>query len=126
MKRIALILLCVLSPPWVMPKERPPITYTIPLPPKPDYSPLAWLMGEWSGKTTGPGSQGEIHLSVSLGLDGRFMIFHEEVLLGCPRCDRRWWMDPCHSPRCRFCRVPLLRVVTYGRLYEHSRLERAR
>jgi hypothetical protein len=53
-------------------------TYTIPLPPRPDFSPLAWLVGEWSGRTQG-GSGGDVHLSVAYALDKRFLMLHEQV-----------------------------------------------
>jgi hypothetical protein len=58
-----------------------PATYTIPLPPKPDFSALAWLIGEWAGHTAGKDSQGDVHLSVSYSLDQRFVLIREEVSL---------------------------------------------
>jgi hypothetical protein len=61
--------------------DKQPATYTIPLPPKPDFSPLAWLVGDWAGHTTGKDSQGDVHLTLSYALDQRFIIFREEVSL---------------------------------------------
>jgi len=60
-------------------KDKPAATYTIPLPPPPDFSPLEWLVGEWKGTTTGRGAKGEVHLSVELALDKKFMIFREDL-----------------------------------------------
>ncbi len=62
-------------------KDKPSATYTIPLPPPPDFSPLEWVTGEWKGTTTGRGAQGEVHLSVELALDKKFMIFREDLSL---------------------------------------------
>ncbi|HLY60548.1 MAG TPA: hypothetical protein VKV95_07245 [Terriglobia bacterium] len=63
------------------PKEKPAATYTIPLPPLPDFSQLNWLMGEWSGKTGDQKSQGDIHLKVSYDLEKRVAVFRESVSL---------------------------------------------
>lgn len=71
----------MLGPALLAAKEKSPTTYTIPLPPKPDYSALHWLTGEWKGRTTGNGPQGEVHLLVSYDLDKRFMIFREAISL---------------------------------------------
>jgi hypothetical protein len=60
-------------------KEKPPVSYRIPLPPRPDFEPLDWLVGEWTGKTSERSPQGEIRLTVSYDLEKRFMIFREEV-----------------------------------------------
>ena len=62
-------------------KEKPPTVYQIPLPPKPDFSPLDWLVGEWAGKTTDQKTQGEFHLSVSYQLDKQVMVLREESSL---------------------------------------------
>jgi hypothetical protein len=62
-------------------KDKQPATYTISLPPKPDFSPLAWLVGDWAGQTTGKDSQGDVHLTVSYSLDQRFVLIKEEVSL---------------------------------------------
>ena len=61
--------------------DKQPATYTIPLPPKPDFSGLAWLVGDWAGHTTGKDSQGAVHLTLSYSLDQRFILFREEVSL---------------------------------------------
>jgi len=94
MRSVFLLLLCIVSAVSLPAKEKPPVTYRIPLPPKPDFSPLEWLVGEWTGKTTGRGPQGEIHLSVSYDLDKRFMIFREQVSLAAtaavPASDEAW------------------------------------
>ena len=81
MRSVLLILLAIISTVSLPAKEKPPVTYRIPLPPKPDFSPLEWLLGEWAGKTTGRDPQGEIRLSVAYALDKRFMIFREQVSL---------------------------------------------
>ncbi len=62
-------------------KDKPPTVYTVPLPPKPDFSSLDWLVGEWTGKTTGPSASGEIRFSVAFALEDRFMVFKEEITL---------------------------------------------
>ena len=79
MNRLCLGLVLVLTPSVGATKEKTPATYSIPLPPKPDFSALDWLVGEWTGKTTGKGLQGDIHFSASYDLDQRFMILREEV-----------------------------------------------
>jgi len=79
MKRLCLGLVLVVAPGFCAAKEKPPATYSIPLPPKPDFSALDWMVGEWAGKTTGKGPQGEVHFSASYDLDQRFMILREEV-----------------------------------------------
>ena len=94
MRSVFLLLLCMVSAVSLPAKEKPPVTYRIPLPPKPDFSPLEWLVGEWTGKTTGRGPQGEIHLSVSYDLDKRVMMFREQVSLAAtaavPASDEAW------------------------------------
>lgn len=71
----------MLGPAPIQAKEKPPAIYTIPLPPRPDFAALDWLVGEWAGKTIGRDSPGEIRLSVAYDLDQRFMIFRVEVAL---------------------------------------------
>jgi hypothetical protein len=66
------------------PQDKPPATYSIPLPPRPDFSPLDWLIGDWAGHTTDPTgkeTQGDVHLTVSYALDKRFLLLREEVSL---------------------------------------------
>ena len=62
-------------------KEKPPTTYTIPLPPPPDFSQIDWLIGEWSGKTTERDLQGDIRLSAAYDLNKRVVIFREMISL---------------------------------------------
>jgi hypothetical protein len=81
MKLSVLALICLLIPVLLQAKEKQPTTYTIPLPPRPDFTALDWLVGEWAGKTTGHSPQGEFHLAVSYDLDKRFMVFREEISL---------------------------------------------
>jgi hypothetical protein len=61
--------------------KKPPKTYSIPLPPPPDFSSLDWLMGEWAGKTVEKSPQGDVRLSVAYDLDRRFVILRETVML---------------------------------------------
>lgn len=79
MRAVLIVLLCVASPIALAAKEKPPTTYSIPLPPKPDFSPVEWLVGEWIGKGPGRGPQVEIRLSVTFDLEKRFMTFREEI-----------------------------------------------
>jgi len=62
-------------------KEKNPSTYRIPLPPKPDFSSVEWMIGNWTGQMGKHSPQGEIHLSVSYDLDHRVMVFRETILL---------------------------------------------
>ncbi|TAM80855.1 MAG: hypothetical protein EPN47_13290 [Acidobacteria bacterium] len=61
--------------------DKNPSTYRIPLPPKPDFSSVEWMIGNWSGRMDRHSPQGEIHLSVSYDLDHRVMVFRESVSL---------------------------------------------
>ncbi len=94
MKRFFLALLCATVAIGLTAKDKPPTTYTIPLPPKPNFAPLEWLVGNWVGKTNSRGPQGEIHLSVAYALDKRFMIFQEDLTLaaghGTPAARESW------------------------------------
>lgn len=56
-------------------------TYAIPLPPKPNFAALEWLVGQWTGNTTGRGNQGEVRFSVAHDLDKQFLIFREDFWL---------------------------------------------
>ena len=60
-------------------KDKAPTVYQIPLPPKPDFTPVDWLVGEWTGKTTDHRVQGEIRLSVSYELDHQVILLREEA-----------------------------------------------
>ncbi len=66
-------------------KQKTPSTYDIPLPARPDFSALNWLIGDWAGHTTdvttGKATQGDVHLTVSFTLDKRFLLVHEEISL---------------------------------------------
>jgi hypothetical protein len=94
MRSVFLALLCLLGATSLAAKEKPPVTYRIPLPSKPDFSSLEWLLGEWTGKTTGRGPQGEIHLSIAYDLDKRVMVFREQISLPAtatvPASDEAW------------------------------------
>lgn len=86
MKRVLLAGFCLIGvcvPPLrpAQAVQKPPSTYTIPLPPQPDYSALQWLMGAWAGKTGGKGVQGQVLLSLAYALGKRFLILREQVTL---------------------------------------------
>ncbi len=81
MKWLCLAVVLLLGPALLMAKEKEPAKYEITLPPKPDFSPLDWMVGEWTGKMTGNGPQGEVHFSAAYDLNQRFMILREEVSL---------------------------------------------
>src|SRR5208337_3618656 len=74
MTAIILVLACLVQAAPLTAKEKAPTIYQIPLPPKPDFSTVDWLVGEWTGKTTDQRTPGEIHLSVSYQLDKRVML----------------------------------------------------
>jgi len=61
--------------------DKQPPTYRIPLPPKPDFSPIEWMIGNWSGHMDKHSPEGDIHLSVAYDLDHRVMIYREQVSL---------------------------------------------
>lgn len=81
MKRATIIALVFLAPALLVAKERYPSTYRIPLPPKPDFSSIEWMIGNWTGQMDKRSPQGEVHLSVSYDLDQRVMIFKEKISL---------------------------------------------
>jgi hypothetical protein len=66
-------------------KDKAPPTYDIPLPARPDFSVLDWLVGEWVGHTvdasTGKETPGDVHLTISYTLDKRFLLVHEDISL---------------------------------------------
>jgi len=78
MTSIIFALACLVGATPLVAKEKAPTVYQIPLPPKPDFSPLDWLVGEWSGKTTDQKAPGEIRLSVSYELDKQAMLLRGE------------------------------------------------
>ncbi|MGO8732263.1 MAG: hypothetical protein ACLQVM_05680 [Terriglobia bacterium] len=73
-----LALACLVGAVPIAAKEKAPTIYQIPLPPKPDFSTVDWLAGEWAGKTTDGKAQGEIRLSVSYDLDNQVMLLRGE------------------------------------------------
>ena len=81
MKRVCRILVIVLSTASLTAKQKPPRAYTISLPPRPDFSHIDWLVGDWKGKTMGRGPEGQVQLSVAYTLDKRFMLLRETVFL---------------------------------------------
>ena len=75
---IVLAVVCLIGAAPLAAKEKAPTVYQIPLPPKPDFSTVDWLVGEWSGKTTDQKAQGEIRLFVSYELDKQAMLLRGE------------------------------------------------
>ncbi|MGH7247296.1 MAG: hypothetical protein ACREH9_04250 [Pseudomonadota bacterium] len=75
--------------------QKPPAAYSIALPPKPDFSALGWLVGDWTGQTTGKGSPGDVHIDVAYALDQRYMVFNEWIALPATKsapATREAWM----------------------------------
>ena len=62
----------------VFAKDKPPVVHRIPLPPRPDFSDLEWIFGDWEGRTGGRSPAGEIRLSIALDMDKRYVIFHNQ------------------------------------------------
>jgi hypothetical protein len=66
-------------------KSKAPATYDIPLPARPDFSALDWLIGDWAGHTTdvttGKETTGIVHLTISYALEKRFLQVREEISL---------------------------------------------
>ena len=62
-------------------KEKSPTIYQIPVPERPDFSAVDWLVGDWAGKTTDQRNQGDLRLSVSYQLDKHVILFRGEVTL---------------------------------------------
>jgi hypothetical protein len=81
MRLILFLLLSTLAGSALVAKDRPPVVHRIPLPPRPDFSELDWLVGEWVGTTTDKSPRGEVRLVVSFDLDKRILILREEVSL---------------------------------------------
>jgi len=79
MRVLILTLACLAGAVGLVAKEKPPTTYQIPLPPKPDFSEVDWLVGEWTGSTTERKAPGEIRLSVSYELDHQVMLLRGEA-----------------------------------------------
>jgi len=77
-----LIALASLLAPGSTAKDKPPAQYQIPIPTPPDFSPLDWLQGRWSGKTLPGSPPGDVQLTVSPDLEKHFLVFRGEVALG--------------------------------------------
>ena len=76
-------------------KPKPARDYSISLPPKPDFSALDWLVGDWTGTTQGKGSAGDVHVNVAYALDQRYMVFNEWIALPATKtapATRESWM----------------------------------
>lgn len=80
-KSTFLIALVFLAPAVLFATEKQASTYRIPLPPKPDFSSIEWMIGNWTGQMGKHSPQGNVSLSVSYGLDQRVMIFKEKISL---------------------------------------------
>jgi hypothetical protein len=74
-----LTLACLAVAVCLVAKDKLPTTYQIPLPPKPDFSQVDWLVGEWTGSITDRRAPGEIRLSVSFELDKQVMLLRGEA-----------------------------------------------
>ncbi len=81
MRVFILSLACLAGVAPVFAKEKTPTIYQIPLPSKPDFSAIDWLVGEWTGRTADQRVPGEIRLSVSYELDKQVMFLRGEVAL---------------------------------------------
>lgn len=80
-RSVFLVILILFVPAVLAAKDKRAPTYSIPLPPKPDFSSVAWMVGDWTGQTVKHSPSGEMHLSVSYDLDRRVMVFRERVSL---------------------------------------------
>ena len=80
-KRVLLACVVALTAGWLFARQKNPTIYTIPLPPKPDFSSLQWLIGDWSGKTAVKKLAGDVHLSVAYTLQQRFLKIQGDVSL---------------------------------------------
>ena len=78
---IILALACLVGPAPGDSKEKPPTVYQIPLPERPDFSALDWLVGDWAGKITDQKTLGEVHLSVSYQLEKHIILFRGDTTL---------------------------------------------
>lgn len=81
MRMAVLATLVFLGPAALFGKDKNPQTYRIPQPPKPDYTSIEWMLGNWTGQMDRHSPQGQIHLSVSYDLDKRVMVFREKISL---------------------------------------------
>ena len=82
---VALLLVSGLPAALAARRDKQPTIYTIPLPPKPDFSSLDWIMGNWAGPATvvGPGktAAGTVHLTDTYALGRRYVQVREDVSL---------------------------------------------
>jgi hypothetical protein len=104
MKRIGLVLLLLTLCPLAFGKHKEPSTYTIPLPPRPDFSPVDWLVGDWTGQTTGSSPRADLRLSVRYALERRVMVFREELSFQATKsvpAAKESWMGILSAPRSR-------------------------
>jgi len=62
-------------------KEKSPTIYQIPVPERPDFSAVDWLVGDWAGKTTDQRNQGDLRLSVSYQLDKHVILLRGDTAL---------------------------------------------
>lgn len=95
MRALCCLMLCLLSGTSLLAKEKPPVVYSIPIPAKPDFSALQWLVGDWTGKTAGHGAPGEVRLSATFDLEKHFMILRGEVSWAATKTAPAWkesWM----------------------------------
>jgi len=102
LQAFAIVMLCTLAGVAAAGKDKPGVQYQIPLPAPPDYSALDWLVGEWTGTTTGNSPEGKVHLSVSLDIEKQFLILREEVSLAAtpttPAMKESWMGILCPDP----------------------------
>jgi hypothetical protein len=90
MRALFLALLCLFGGVVAVAKEKPAVRYSIPLPAKPDFSALEWLLGDWTGKTTDRGAPREIRWSVALDLDKQVMIVRSEMTTAATASQPAW------------------------------------
>lgn len=81
MRTISILLMLLCGASATLAKDKPPVVHRIPLPTRPNFSDLDWLVGEWAGKMSEESPAGEISLSVSFDLDKRYLIFRSEEKL---------------------------------------------
>lgn len=74
---LALALLFAAAPPPA--KELAPTIYQIPVPPKPDFTALDWLIGDWAGTTLDRQNPMNVRLSVSYDLDRQVMLLRGQT-----------------------------------------------
>lgn len=81
LKSICVFALILLVPAVLAANDNQASTYRIPMPPKPDFSSVEWMIGNWTGQMSKRSPQGKITLSVSYDLEQRVMIFREKISL---------------------------------------------